>query len=692
MAQERIGFFGKFQARAADNSGADKMRSLAGVLGQTSDLAFQIGANKRQKEGELAGLEEGRKAATEGRATEKKGGGLSIYGNAFDEAAKGSYISSIGLEGRTAINQFGVDHSDDPSAFDFKAAEWKKGILSSAAPEAYDVINEELTNRIQSVGSHLKTEYAKKVIDDSNETITLAKDELVVEASTLARRGDSGGADRAKTLAFNSIDTLVSSGGMKRVEAMEAKREITREVKEQKLNKKFDDIAESDGLTAAYSAIEEMRNDIPKGHLPDEWDSYISSAQTSLGRKSSRLTAMKKVQTEESKTAIRQYKESAALGFEIDPSEKARVYSLATTEAEIDDLKRIDTVAVFSTLSASDRAEIISSQETGQLIDVADYRAMVSADDALQEAAKKDGYALGVKQGIIEDVPFDATDPESYATKVKQAKILSKHYGVTVSPFSDEEASTISFSIDGMGADEKTELALTLAQSPNVWGQLASKNQAQFAMAGAIGDTDVMKTIFKGQDILDAGNLALKLPRDEYMPVFNDLVGDVYGTENKSAMLKAVMAYYAASGDQEMFDDSDFEAAIEAVSGGIGEINGFKVELPRGVIEDDFDDFIDDFSIDDIEAVGGVSLYTPSQAQELIQDGRIKSVGANQYEVIDDGGNKLTNAKGEPFTISYSAEAQRKKRGWNVALESKKFADGRSPTASLSSLAKRSGF
>lgn len=675
MAQERVGFYGKFQAQAADTSGADRMRSLAGLIGQTGDLAFQIGAKKRTEEGKLAGLEEGRLAASEGRATEKKGGGFGLFGNAYDQAAQGSYISSIGLESKEKINQLAIDNVDDPEAFGKLSQEYLKGVLANASPEAYDIINEDVTNRIGTIGGKLQSDHKTKVIDESNDTMTIAKDELAIEASTFARHGDSGAAERSKKMAFATIDQLVVSGGMKGPAASEAKRTITRDITEQKTSRKFDDIADKDGLPAAFSAIEALRNEIPKGHSPDEWDAYISSAQTDLGRKASRLTEMKAQTTAEDKATVKLYIDATELGFDVSPEDKARAKSLATTPELKEDFARANRVAAFSVLSAKDRDAIVSSSQTGKLIDFKDYRDMLASDEKIQEEARKDGYSLGVKQGLIEDIPFDANDPESLAAKAKQAKFLSSHFGFDVSLFSDEEATALADSIDDMDYKQKTQLALTLSSSPEAWGQIASKNQAQFAMAGAIGDTDVMMTIFKGQDILDAGNLALKLPRDEYMPVFNDLVEDVYGTENKSAMLKSALAYYAASGDQEMFDDGDFKAAIEAVSGGIGEINSYKVELPRGVFEDDFEDFIDEFSIDDIEAMGGVSGYTLTQAQDLIQNGRIKSVGSNRYEVIV-GGDKLMNAEGKPFTLSYTAEVQRKKSAWDIATASKAFMEG----------------
>ena len=691
MAQERIGFFGKFQAQAADTSGAERMRSLAGVVGQAGDLAFQIGAKKRSAEGKLAGLEEGRAAVSEGRATEKKGGGLSIFGNAYDQAAQGAYISSIGIDSKAKINQLAVDHADDPEAFGTLSQEYLKGVLASASPDAYDIINQDVTNRISTIGGKLQSDYATKVIGESNDTMTIAKDELAIEASTFARQGDSAGAEGSKSLAFATIDQLVVSGGMKGPKAAETKRAITRDIREQKSSKKFDDIAEKDGLPAAFSAIEDMRNEIPKGHSPEEWDTYISSAQTELGRKASRLTAMKEKETKEAANAVKQYKKATELGFEVDPIERARIQALANTPELKAEFARINRVAAFSVLPAKDRDAIISSSQTGKLIDLEDYKSMTASDLKLEEAAKKDGYTLGAQQGLIEDIPFDATDPDSFAAKVSQAEVLSTHYNVAVSPLSDLEADALVLAIDGMTPSEKTQLAITLSASPTVWGQVAQKNQGQFAMVGAIGDPTVMQTVFRGQELVE-NKLNLPLIKSDYMPVFDDMVEDIYGADDKRAILDSVLSHYAVTGDNENFDKSDFEAAIESVTGGVSKVNGFKVELPRGVAEDDFEDFIDDFQATDVVSRGGVSGYTPQQASEAIQDGRIKSVGANRYHVLVNGTQKLMGANGKPFTITYSKEEAAEKKAFDITEASRKFSLGRSPTAALSGLAERGGF
>jgi len=92
-----------------------------------------------------------------------------------------------------------------------------------------------------------------------------------------------------------------------------------------------------------------------------------------------------------------------------------------------------------------------------------------------------------------------------------------------------------------------------------------------------------------------------------------------------------------------------------AVTGGIGSVNGYNIELPRGVDEDSFEDFIDDLQPETIEGMGGIANYSSAGAVEAIQQGRIRSNGSNQYYVETDGGT-LFGKDGKPFIFSYSLD------------------------------------
>lgn len=106
-----------------------------------------------------------------------------------------------------------------------------------------------------------------------------------------------------------------------------------------------------------------------------------------------------------------------------------------------------------------------------------------------------------------------------------------------------------------------------------------------------------------------------------------------------------------------------------AVTGGIHKVNGFNIELPRGVDGGDFEDLIDDIQPETIKTLGGVAGISDERAAELVKRGRIRNIKSGQYIVELDSG-VLFKPNGEPFIIEWSDElAGRNKavdemRGW----------------------------
>jgi len=182
-------------------------------------------------------------------------------------------------------------------------------------------------------------------------------------------------------------------------------------------------------------------------------------------------------------------------------------------------------------------------------------------------------------------------------------------------------------------------------------------------MAGATGDKNLMSIVFRGQELLK--NKVVQAPSNtDYLMVTDEYLGDVYDPTDKAATIEAAKAHYAATaGNQAVFDEAAWDESLAAVTGGISEINGHKLELPRGVDEDSFENFIDSFSPSDVETFGGVMGYTNEQAAEVIQDAKIKSVQA------------LFKANGEPFVLSFTPEVQAKQEA-EAFLKAKTIGSG----------------
>jgi len=278
--------------------------------------------------------------------------------------------------------------------------------------------------------------------------------------------------------------------------------------------------------------------------------------------------------------------------------------------------------------------------------------------------ADRDPISLGIKQGVIEPAPLNYSSfdkmSESIANRVEIGDQVANHYGVEPKYLTDEEANRISNEINRMNSLEKAELAVGMnAMPPGLWQQLAEKEQGVFAMVSAIGDTNIANRVFEGQDLI-RDKLVDMPSRAELTEVYNDVAGDVYTGRDREATIAAAKAYYAASAtDRNEFDEDEFESAIQMVTGGIAEINGIKIQLPRQATEDQFDTFVNNFTPAMVERFGGVQNRDPESAAEQIRDLQFKSIGDNRYVVLQSEGASVMNNSGEPFVVVWSPAAQK---------------------------------
>ncbi len=183
-----------------------------------------------------------------------------------------------------------------------------------------------------------------------------------------------------------------------------------------------------------------------------------------------------------------------------------------------------------------------------------------------------------------------------------------------------------------------------------------------FAMVGAIGNPDLAKEAFRGLEKLQQG--VVKAPSAiDYLTKYNAYVGDVYGAEDSRAVLDTALAVYADQYPSDEFSYNDFQGIVEQVTGGIGTYNGQKYQLPRGMAESDFEDYIDLFSEQGFEMSGGALGYTYKQFMETLKDGNLKSIGDDEYLIIDSKtGGAILQENFEPFIFTYSPDYQGSKK------------------------------
>lgn len=591
-----------------------------------------------------------------------------ITQKAYNKTLKTAYLASIGNDVMEGIKRIEAENPSDIVTFNEKAQGYTNGALSGADPEAQPelkaFIDGQMANaRVRVHGNTIKRNKAEAAAET-----TAAIQSFANESASLSREGNDIGAAESIVQASYLIDSMVDSGDLPADRAAIMKREIEREASEQSKRASFDGILAEKGADAAQAELDKIRAKAPKGWTPDEWKTYTNSQQADINRQKAKQGARRTEINKEARTALKQYETAVSLGFEVSAEETVRVKGLVSDSPEMQDqFDRINKTSAFSVLSNDDRQAKINEAETGKLEDVQDFAAIIQANNTINKLATEDGYSLGVKQGIVEPVEFDMSNPATLVARAEKADILSNHYGVPVSPLSDAEADSLSASIEGMTVPEKVVLATTLNEAPAVWGQISPKNQQAFSMAGATGDRVLMATVFSGQELLK-NKLVTPAKSSDYLPVSDEYLSDVYGTQDKAAILEAAKAHYASTaGNVDVFDEDAFETSLGAVTGGIGEVNGGKVELPRGVGEDAFEDFVDSFTPSQVGKLGGVTGFTDEQAALAIQNGKIKSIGANKYIVMTGDSQALFTKKGEPLTIEFTPEAQAEQQAANFA-------------------------
>ena len=404
-------------------------------------------------------------------------------------------------------------------------------------------------------------------------------------------------------------------------------------------------------------ALEKLNGDAYANLEPEERERYKIAAQTDIAVKAEKV---KKLTEQGDKELVKDTVLAFQIGMDVKPEELQSALSSAQRLGadEIEALTTAKNAAQFVRLPESARKELLP-KVTG-VGNAEQLKAFQVANETIEREVTKDGMQFGLDQRLVDPVPLDYSNPqaltEAIGVRLKQADYLTAHYGKPVSPLTSQEAETLVQGLKVMTPQEKTSLAQSLGQSTKVWEQLDKQNAGLFAMAGAIGDKQVMSAIFEGQNKIS--NKLVMLPDPStYLSKFDEVVGDVYQGDDRKNMLTAVLSHYAATTEASIFnvdglDDEGFKASIQAVSGGIGKVNGGKVELPRGIDPDDFEDYIDEFTPDMVKSFGGVWSMSDEQAAKIIQDSAIVSVGANRYIAVRDG-MMLTHPDGKEFTFSF---------------------------------------
>lgn len=342
---------------------------------------------------------------------------------------------------------------------------------------------------------------------------------------------------------------------------------------------------------------------------------------------------------------------------------------------EITRLKGLDDESLFPEVTQLDepakkmlRSELVKFAEDK----LAAIQKQFAAGEVLDYAART---------GVVEVEQFDFNNiDESVAARGKSLTMAAAFRAQGNLQADDESV----FSLSGINVFTKAEkenlrafiqegspqelaaLAIGLAplaeRSPGIYEELNDAGAEMFAVAAAIGDPEVARLMFAGKDRTPL----IEDQRRNFAEVFNERVGDVFTFEgspadNREINLQASIAVYQAIRDDQIeFDQNAFEKALEMTTGGIGERDGFKVELPRGVEQNVFNQAFNVVDAEMLEALvpEGFAGMTYEQAAMRISQSRIRSTNNNEYTPVikTTDQNVFLRNNGQPLVFQWNDE------------------------------------
>ena len=308
-----------------------------------------------------------------------------------------------------------------------------------------------------------------------------------------------------------------------------------------------------------------------------------------------------------------------------------------------------DVESLMSTLraDASSGATVAQQQLMTDLQASQDARSKALADDPLGYAASR-GYAPPPPA-------LDLSQPDSWSgtfqSLQKGVDVLKARGEVgNISALRPEMMTQVTRMFDTATPGESVQLLGSMAANlrPDTYkatlGKLYSSGNRAAATAGVLvaDNPAVAEGILRGQILLKENpNLAPKKTDDNALAVDEKLPTQAFAAGQEGSrqfLLESATARYAdlshQAGDTSgEFNDTRMQQAITEVTGGVVEMNGYSVIVPRyGMTQDDFDKRLSqltDADLADVVATNGVAV----QARDVRDQARLRAVADGRYLV-----------------------------------------------------------
>lgn len=660
MAQKRIDYYGQFTPTGVDTSQAKRLQALSGLAEQVGDIAFEVGGRIQKKKAIEDASVEALAAAEEGRSPEIKEGllsAISIYDQSFNQTVENAYINEVTSDIRSAVDRMNVESDGDFEQFSQNSNKYFQGLSQNVDERFQPMLRSVYDEAFERNGVRVAELGRKRARTVAVDTTTSGIDNKLGQINTEAQEGTVAYAEQLGIEAVSAAQALVDAGDAKPSYVEGVKKSVEQSLATGAIMREVRQSMDSNDFGTAYGLIAGAER--PEQFESSEWDAWKAATAQTVSRQKSVFDASTKAAGDALKEQVGQAATAVSLGIQVDPGEmKELATAVVGTEYE-DDFQLVEEAGSFALMSASQRSAVLTQVEAVGLDEVERAEILIKTQTGINTQLNKDPMAFAIKQGIASDVPLDMSDPQSWADRVASAKTASIHYGRDIPAMTDAEADAFSDSLEEMTVAEKMSMAQSLNQDPAVWNTISKVGDPLFAMIGATNDMTVQKTALKGQEMVAQGQA--KLPSfQDYIGVADDYLGpagEVYQIENRGLVIQAALNHYAKSNPDPSIglNKGAFEDSLASITGGIGEFNKGKYQLPRDVTEGQFEKMLDRVNEDWLEMYGGIGMMTVNQALKQVQNARVVSVPNNksEYNLVTGDGVLMVNKNGNAFTFKY---------------------------------------
>lgn len=252
--QTKIGLFGQLTPTGIDQTAGAKLRALAGVTGQIGQVAFQVGAKQREKQGRIEGAKVKRDDKGNVIPLELESDST-IFGEAFNKSAILSHQMQVQIDTKEQLDLIQNEFKDDPEGFKVGVRGLKKGTLKGMPEELSIIVSRDIdasaSNRLSQVNkAFFAKEEARKlgVFNSYIETIT---DDM----TNAARAGDDEYLENLIIENKAKLDVSVEQGLISPSKAEAVIESLAERVIQQKTLKQIDDIVFSEDLSLEEQVI-----------------------------------------------------------------------------------------------------------------------------------------------------------------------------------------------------------------------------------------------------------------------------------------------------------------------------------------------------------------------------------------------------------------------------------------------------